>query len=40
MIEFDKAHEDYKILLYAQLMKDRKLTVKEALIFIGAYYAR
>lgn len=32
---FDKAHGDYQILLYAQAMKGRKVTVGEALAFIG-----
>lgn len=37
MYEFDRAHEDWKLLMYAQLAFDRKLTIKEALIYIGAY---
>jgi hypothetical protein len=37
MYEFDRAHEDWKLLMYAQLAFDRKLTIKEALLCIGAY---
>lgn len=35
-VAVDKAHEDWKILMYAQLMFGRKLTVGEALKYIGA----
>lgn len=35
--DFDRAHEDWKLLQYSQQMKDRKLSIKEALICIGAY---
>lgn len=34
---FDRAHEDWKLLQYGQLLEGRKLTIGEALRCIGAW---